>query len=155
MSRSKDEFIQAKDAAIKFLIFKKRTEHEVLIKLMKKGYNNDIAAQVVDYLKQLEYLNDEIYTKKYIKDAVNIKKYGKRRIYNDLINKGVNKEIIIEKFNETDFNEVEYLKPMLEKKLLKLQHIDEKSLNKLRRYFYRRGFTTQDIDYCIDEVINV
>jgi len=144
-------FFEAKKQTIKYVVGRLRTAYEVENMLSKKGFDREVIKMVVDKLIELDYINDELYAQKYIKDAYHIKKFGKRRIYQELQQKGVEDWIIQQVLNSIEFNEKEALREMLHKKLDQFSQHDTKTLNKIRNAFLRKGYTPESIDECIDE----
>lgn len=145
-------FSKAKKQALKYITFKMRTELEVRDKLEHQGFDRKVIGDVVDYLKKLEYIDDNTYAKKFIKDAIHLKKYGVYRIVLELQRRGISQDTIGRQLDNLHFDAKATLKPLLEKRLIGVRKEDEKALNRLRNYFIRRGYHLRDINECIDEV---
>ena len=60
------EYIKARSRAIKYIMYKTRTEHEVRNKLIELEFCEEVIARVISDLKELEYINDKEYAKKFI-----------------------------------------------------------------------------------------
>ena len=147
-------FTKAKKQAIKYILYKARTSFEVVKKLEILGYDEDIIEKVVQELKSLSYIDDELYVEKYIKDAINLKKYGNHRIKIELQRKGIKDDIINKKLEELNIDEKEQLRFMIEKRINRYQSIELKTLNKLRSYFIRRGYNLSDINNLLQEILD-
>ena len=111
------EFEIAKEKAVKYIVMAKKTKHEVYQKLKKSGFDGNIINQVIDYLSDLNYLNDEEYIDAYLKQSMRLLKYSIFEIKQKLLQKGLDKCII-------------------ENKLKNLDDLKKK------QYLYRRGFKT-------------
>ncbi|NLY44230.1 MAG: hypothetical protein GX066_09785 [Clostridiaceae bacterium] len=147
-------FTRAKKKAIQHILFKKRTEYEIKIKLINLGFDEDVVQKVICHLKELNYIDDEDYVKKYIKDAQNIRKLGPDRIYMELIKKGVDERIIREALANQDYDEEITLRPLIQKKLAAVKDRDERALKRIRNHFIRKGYSLDMIDELLDEELN-
>ncbi len=130
------DFETAKEKAIKYIVIARKTSHEVRLKLQKIGVDEDIIDDVIEYLTNLDYINDGEYVDAYIRQCMRLQNYSIYEIKNKLLQKGIKKYIIeekIEKLNDSDYEE------NIVSKLLngKLKDYDEL---KQKQYLYRRGF---------------
>jgi len=130
---------KAKSQALRFLAYRNRSTHEIRTFLTKKNYEEKIVEEVVNYLEELGYLNDYQFCQFWIEDRSRFKPMGKRRIYNELLIKGINPEIIKEalkiSFDEEREREIAI---SLVKKKMKIYDSKEK----MARFLYNRGFDT-------------
>ena len=55
------------DKIMYYVLYKKRTESEVRKKCTTLNYENDYIDEILDYLKEAGYVNDEIYIKNILK----------------------------------------------------------------------------------------
>ena len=98
-----------------------KTKRQVKDYLVKKGYSEELAYQVVDKLKEYGYIDDKEYSKRYL-ESTN-KTQGVRLAEYKLMAKGVKKEDIETALNQS---EIEYEKSALalaEKYLKKVEKI--------------------------------
>ncbi|SMB96270.1 regulatory protein [Desulfonispora thiosulfatigenes DSM 11270] len=149
------ELSKAQSLALKYLSYRPRTIKELETYLMKKKADMDIIQEVINYLLNLSYLNDEKFCELWIKDRINLKPMGKTRIYYDLLQKGVKKEVIEICLEEHLPNELEYelALELAKNKSLKLESDDEfKKNKKLSDFMYRRGFSYSIINSVINEI---
>ena len=132
------EFEIAKEKAVKYIVMAKKTKHEVYQKLKKSGFDGNIINQVIDYLSDLNYLNDEEYIDAYLKQSMRLLKYSIFEIKQKLLQKGLDKCIIENKLEYLKDNN--YEQKIIEKLLnSKLKNLDDL---KKKQYLYRRGFKT-------------
>ena len=145
------EYVNARARAIKYIMYKMRTSKEVYDKLLELGFEEEIINGVIFDLKQLEYINDEEYAKKFIESNKKSKKISKSMIKLKLKNKGIDGEIIekyLEKLAVSDFDAIE--KVLIKKKFSDDLPFEEK--NKILAYCVRRGFTLDEVLKVIKEI---
>ena len=68
IDKTSEEYIKAKISAVKYIVYKKRTTEEVRSKLRTLEVPIEIIEDVIENLIEEEYLNDEIYIQKFIKE---------------------------------------------------------------------------------------
>lgn len=87
-----EEFDKLKTKVLKYILFKKRTEQEVRQKF--KPDSGELLDDVIEELKELDYINDEKYIEKAIKEYMSLKNLSIKEIEYKLISKGIKKSII-------------------------------------------------------------
>jgi len=87
-----EEFDKLKTKVLKYILFKKRTENEVRQKF--KSDEGELLNDVIDELKELGYIDDEIYIEKAIKEYMNLRNLSIKEIEYKLISKGIKKDLI-------------------------------------------------------------
>ncbi len=129
-------FEEAKEKAVKYLVLALRTEEEVKNKLRKLNVDEDIINDVTDYLKSIGYIDDSKYVDAYLRQSISIPKYSKYEIRMKLLQKGIDKNLILKKLNK--FDSYNYEKALIDKLLNgKLKNMEPL---KQKAYLYRRGF---------------
>ena len=132
------DFEVAKEKAIRYIGISRKTEYEVFQKLKKLKFDDEIINKVIEYIKNLNYLNDHEYVDAYIRQCMRLQNYSIYEIKNKLLQKGIKKDIIDEKIEV--LYESDYEKNVVEKLLKgKLKNTDDE---KRKAYLYRRGFKT-------------
>ena len=131
------------EKGIFLLSLKDRTKKELFLKLKEKYRNMRMVEKAVLKLEELGYINDFNYATLYIKS----KKYGKKKVFYSLFQKGLSKEIIEDAFiyveeNEREENIKSFEEEKLEKLILKNLKKEEK---KLIQYLIRQGFELNEI----------
>ena len=139
--------------AISYLLRKPNSISELRNKLINKGYDENTCDLVVHHLIEINYLNDEDFARRFIKDAIEIGKKGITKVRYELLSKGVSEMIIDDYLADYIEREEDILKENIYKKLGKLQDFDDKSLEKIRAYFFRKGYKLRSINNCIKEFI--
>ncbi len=125
----------AKNKAVKYVGISKKTEFEVRKKLSQSNFDEEIIDQVIEYLKELGYINDYEYVDAYIRQCMRLLDYSTYEIKNKLLQKGINKYIIEDKIQI--LQDADYDKKILEKlNSGKCKNMDD---IKKKQYLYRRG----------------
>lgn len=144
--------IDCREYALKLITIKDRTKKEIIEKLKQKGYDENTISQQISFLEEYGYINDVNYAQKFINDCISIKKWGNRRIYTELVRKGIAKEIIesllIENDNE---NEEEILLSEFKKRFSNSDLSNMKERRRIFAYFLRRGFKSSSIQYILNK----
>lgn len=140
---------ETREKALRLLEFRSHSEAELREKLSRAG-GTDID-DVIAFCYEYNFLNDCEYAKKLVRDLANLKKLGKRRIYQELKARGISDEFANEALEElSDFDAEEALMPLVRKKLG--TNTDRKNIDKVIRYFAYRGYEIDDIKSCIEEI---
>jgi len=133
-------FKAAKKTAIRFLSLKYRSENEVRKKLSREGFSKDITDRVVSELRSMGYINDQIYAQKYLYDRSKLKPKSKRMLKYELINKGVNENIIDSILDNWELDDRNLAISLVKKKFGKYDMNDEKIFRKAYAFLRHRGF---------------
>ena len=78
-----EEFDKLKTKVLKYILFKKRTEQEVRNKFI--NLQGEILNEVIEELKDLNYINDKEYVNKAVKEFINLKNMSIKEIEYKLI----------------------------------------------------------------------
>lgn len=147
-----DEKTEALLLSYRFLQ-RNKTEKQLIDYLYKNKISGEIIDTVIPILNEKKYLNDEDYARRYLNDAMNIKKYGKIKIVYMLRSKGIKNDIIEKIMRDYDY-ELEYLnaEDLLSKKL-DAEEKDSKKINSAKKYLQGRGFEFEIINFAVDEFL--
>ena len=147
-----DEKTEALLLSYRFLQ-RNKTEKQLIDYLYKNKISGEIIDTVIPILNEKKYLNDEDYARRYLNDAMNIKKYGKIKIVYMLRSKGIKNDIIEKIMRDYDY-ELEYLnaEDLLSKKL-DAEEKDPKKINSAKKYLQGRGFEFEIINFAVDEFL--
>ncbi|MBO5179160.1 MAG: RecX family transcriptional regulator [Clostridia bacterium] len=133
---------------MKYVLFKKRTEHEVREKCKTLNYNQDYIDEIIDYLKEAEYINDEIYITKYINNLLKLKKSSVAEVKLDFMKRGID-------FDKVDSDLVESLYEHEKESAIYLASKKYKSgdtIEKIKRYLNGKGYAYSNISNAIDNL---
>lgn len=149
-----DEKSEALLLSYKFLQ-RNKTKHQLVDYLYKNKIQRDIIDIILPILEEKNYLNDEDYARRYLSDALNIKKYGKIKTRYMLMSKGIDKRIIEKVMEDYDY-ELEYMNALelIEKRISK-DETDPKIINSAKNYLQGRGFEFEIINFTLDDYLGV
>jgi regulatory protein len=133
----------ARAYAFLLLKFRLRSENELLSRLVQKGFSKEIAAETVDFLKNKKFIDDRLFARGWVGSRLK-KPFGLRKIKQELVARGLDKEIIEDSLKEAkkDYSESQVVGGLARNRLAKLTGIDPQKA-KMRTYAYllRRGFS--------------
>ena len=82
--RNKHTFNELKTRLEQYCAYQERCHHEVKTKLRQLGAFRNDTDTVISHLIQNDYLNETRFTMLYVRSKFSIKKWGKKRIVNEL-----------------------------------------------------------------------
>lgn len=88
-----DEIAKAFNKALNFLSYQMRSEHEVKQKLVQAGHGEAVVQEAIHKLNRLGFLNDESYSKALLETRKRTAKKGPAAIRQDLMKKGIAKDL--------------------------------------------------------------
>ncbi|HEX2944552.1 MAG TPA: regulatory protein RecX [Clostridia bacterium] len=146
---------EAKSRAVRYLSMKLRTEKEVRDKLSDEGYDDDCADKVVNELKAIGYINNQLYAQKYIFDRSKLKPISKRLMKKELVFRGISEETADEVLQDWKVEDSSVAESLLKRKFGKYDLNDKKILKKAMMFLTHRGFSSDTIrealrDYTAD-----
>ncbi len=124
------------------------TRKQLEDKLKQGGYPADIIEEAVAYVESYGYINDENYARSFIEYHLQTK--SRKRMENDLTQKGVSKELIRKVFDELkeeglEVDEAAMIKELLLKKNFHFQESTYEERQKMSAFLYRKGFHADTI----------
>ncbi|OGW27953.1 MAG: hypothetical protein A3K09_03250, partial [Nitrospinae bacterium RIFCSPLOWO2_12_FULL_47_7] len=141
--KNEDGLKQAKLVALKYLSYRNRSSHEVGERLAKKGFSPLIIQETLDYLRKLNYLNDENFARTWGQSRTQTRKIGKQRLKQELLAKGLDPELAgnAVKLIYSEVDELELAKDCVKKKLAGLKEMPiEKKRGRMAQFLARKGF---------------
>ena len=138
------EVTLARNSAYRYLSYRPRSYAEVEQKLSDKGFGNAVVNTVLSYLVRLGYLNDEKFADQWVQSRVRLRGLGRRRIQQELRDKGVDREIVRRTLADvlTADLEVETARKAAEGKLRTMKSVDrETRRRRLAGFLERKGFS--------------
>lgn len=143
---------KAKAYAFLLLKFRQRSEKELEQRLKRKKFSEEIIRKTVEFLREKEFLNDNLFAKSWIESRIK-RPFGLRRIKEELKVKGIDKQIIEEKISEVkeNYSEEAVVEQLARMRLGKLKGIQALAVRRrVYAYLIRRGFSPE----AVTEVIN-
>lgn len=134
------------DIALKYISIKMRSEKEIKDYLIKKGISEFNVERIIDKLKGNGYIDDIKYANAYIKDQLNLSNNGPYKIKSNLINLGIDEDIIDELIYKIDKDIIKDKLTKLINKQLKIKKGSKNMLKlKLVTYFCNLGYDKEMI----------
>jgi regulatory protein len=154
--KNEDEKYQIKRKSYNYLARRLHAEKELRLKLLKNKYDINFINEVLDELRNLNYLDDERFSREFAEEK-NRKAWGKNKIKAALIGKGIDRKVISKVLEqETDItSEYEKAFELAKKKLqiLSGKNIDSLKLKqKLNAFLFSKGFDFDIIKEVIDNL---
>lgn len=142
-----EEFDKEKTKVLKYIMFKKRTEYEVR-KKFSSTIDNEMLDDIIDYLKEAKYINDEEYIKKLVYEFINLKNLSIREIEYKLVTTGINRNIIEDYIynNRDDLEEYEIksAKNIINKKSSSME------IEEIKQYLLKKGYKFENIKEALE-----
>ena len=142
-------FKKAKTQAFRFLSYRDRSHWEFAQYLEKKEFPHPVIQQTLDYLTELNYINDQRFALQWSQFKISKNKIGRSRLYIELSGKGIDKDIIEKTLNVIyeDNPEKDLAERCARKKWVSLKGVEiKKKKQRLVQFMQRRGFSS-DIIY--------
>ena len=142
-------FKKAKAHAFRFISYRDRSNWELAQYLKKKEFSHPVIQQTLDYLTELNYINDQRFALQWSQFKINKNKIGRSRLHMELSSKGIDRAIIEKTLNAIyeDNPEKDLAEQCARKKWISLKGVEkEKKKQRLVQFMQRRGFSS-DIIY--------
>ena len=132
-----------------------RAEHcqyELIEKMRRWEMSDEAQAHVMQRLVSERYVDDERYTRAFVRDKIRYNKWGRRKVEQALWMKHIDDDIRSRALSEVDDEEyLSVLRPLLKQKRRSIKAASDYELNqKLVKFALGRGFTFDIIRQCID-----
>ena len=138
---------RANEKALYLLEHRSHSKKE-LIEKIQRTTSKEAARSAADRMEELGLVNDEEFAKRYAAELFNRKGFSGRRAQYELLQKGIDKEIIAQVVEELEPNPVEKIKEIIEKKYLRCLQ-DEKGYRRTVNGLQRLGYRYEDIKQAI------
>lgn len=144
-----DAYSKAYNAGLHFLSFRQRSQSEVVARLKKKEYSEEVVAATVERLIEKGYINDEEFARMWLADRNRFRPRAARALRFELRQKGVDNEIIDTVLLDLDEEEAAW--QAVQSKLERWKMLDEHEFKKkVSGYLGRRGFGYHIVRTVID-----
>ncbi len=130
----------AREAAIRYLSVKDRTEVGLHERLMRAGYEQEAAASAVAQMKTMGYIDDKRYAQRFISDQLRLKAVSRKSIRMGLRAKGIADDVLDDVLAEVEQTDEETALRGLRKKFGKYDLQDPLIQKKAIAYLMHRGF---------------
>lgn len=150
--RGADVLRKAKNRAL-YLLGERDMCLAELTKKLTKTYGEEVASEAAGYVKDLGYINDERYAPKLAEYLIKRKKYGRRRAKQEMLHKGLDRELVEEALSNIPEDEIsEGLADLIERKYAN-KLADYKDRQKVIAALARRGYSFDEIRQAIEQLL--
>lgn len=140
------------DMAIKYIEVRMRCEKEMYTYLRNKDYSIKDIENTINKLKKINLINDDLFSKSYINDKLNLTNNGINKIKSDLLNLDIDESIIDKNINLIEINEHERIKKIIDKELkINSKYPVFKLRNKIINKCINLGYNYEDINLVLDD----
>lgn len=143
------EYDKLKTKVLKYIMYKKRTEKEVVQKF-ESTIDEDILEDIIEELKENGYINDMNYIERAVNEFMALKNISIKEIKYKLFAKGLNNDIIDEYISNhiedlTDY-ELQSIKNIFYKKQSSMEIED------IKQFLLKKGYMSDSIKEALSEV---
>jgi regulatory protein len=145
---------KARAYAFLLLKFRLRSENELKTRLRQKGFSSELAESTVNFLKDKEFIDDRVFAKGWVSSRIK-RPFGLNKIKQELIQKGLAKEVISEALAQAkeDYSESQLVIQLAKKRFSKLAGIEPlKAKARVYGYLMRRGFSPDIVSETIKQL---
>ena len=135
---------------LKYILYKKRTEEEVRTKFMSE--DNNLVEDAIQYLKELNYINDYDYVERSVKEFIALKKLSIKELAYKICQKGVNKNLVDDYIYNNKELLLNYEISSAKAIILKKNGSTEK--NEIKNYLIKKGYLQESINIAFDDIEN-
>jgi len=146
---SLEEFDQAKTKILKYIVYKRRTEQEVRQKFQKE-FSEEMFEDIIEYLKDAKYIDDEEYIEKIINNFKILKNLSNKELKYKLLAKGLNKNLIEDYFYENKEELEEYEIKSATNIILKKSRDMEQ--DEIKLYLLKKGYKQSSINLAFEDI---
>ena len=148
-------YMKAKNKALNILSKSSQSEKQIQQKL-SKDFEEHTIDRVIEFLQKYKFVDDEDLANRIVNTNVNLNKYGKNKIKQNLYNKGIDKSIIEQAMNEIDSDkEFENALYLGKKRYDRLKNEDpRKDYQKIGNHLAYKGFNYDIIKKVLNRLFN-
>lgn len=143
-----EEFDKEKTKILKYILYKKRSEHEVRNKFAKTT-EEDLLEDVIQYLKEAGYINDKDYIDRTINNFMILKNLSIREIRYKLMAKGLKtndiEDYLYENREELEQYEIKSASNIIYKKQSSMEPIE------IKQFLAKKGYKIENINTAMEQ----
>jgi regulatory protein len=150
----KAEFQKTLDKLLRFATLRSRSKKEVDDWLRRKKVHKSICKSLFDRLKHFNLIDDEAFATWWVGQRMRFKPKPKKILKQELLLKGIDKEIIRKVLEETRVDEVKVARKLLQKNVYKWERYKKAvKRQKAGQYLLRKGFSWDNVKKALDAVL--
>ena len=143
-----EEFDREKTRVLRYILYKKRTEHEIRIKF-EKTIEENMLDDIIDYLKEAGYIDDKEYIRKTVNNFMALKNLSIREMKYKLLAKGLSKndveDYIYEHKEELEDYETKSAENIMYKKSTSMEK------DEIKQFLLKKGYKQENINKAMEE----
>lgn len=143
-----EEFDKLKTKALKYIMYKKRTEQEIRRKFANID-NQEMLEDVIENLKEIGYISDKNYIERAVAEFMNLNNLSIKELKYKLMSKGINSNVMDNYFDnhleELEGYEIKSAKNIILKKQFSMEE------QQLIQYLLKKGYRMDSIKQAIEE----
>ena len=143
-----EEYDKFKQKMLKYIMYKKRSETEIRQKFADSDEN--MLEDAIEYFKELNYINDNIYVERAIKEFMAINTLSIKEISYILYNKGIDRKTV-DNYIYTHREELLDYEIECATKLVNKKMTTEDDEEKVREFLFKKGYMSETINIAFDE----
>ena len=137
-----EEAAQAKATALNLLARRPRAEKELATGLRQRGYGPAAIATAVDRMRELGYLDDVDFARRWVANRAGVSPRGGRLMEMELRQKGVAQDVAREAIDEADLDDLATARSVAETRMRRYADLDPPTQRRrLSAFLARRGFS--------------
>ena len=133
-----EEFDKLKTKVLKYILYKKRTEQEIRQKFMQE--DQEMLEEVLQNLKELEYINDSKYIEKAASEFIRLKNMSIKELRYKLLAKGLDKNLVEDYIQSNQDMLTEYEQKSAENIKVKKCRGELHSPEEINQYLRKKGY---------------
>lgn len=152
------EIAVARQAAIRLLKVRPRSAGEIRRELVRRKHRAEAIGAVVADFEETGLLDDRLFARLWIRERIERKGFGRRRIASELVQKGVDREIVESELDSgfDEEGEVAVAERAARARLRRLQSVPlETRKRRVYTYLMRSGFTSDIAAAAVKSVMQV
>ena len=141
-SASPNSAEKARAYAFLLLKFRLRSENELKVRLKQKGFSEELNQDTINFLKDKEFIDDRVFARGWVSSRLK-RPFGLRKIRQELVQKGLDKEIIENSLSQVKehYSEGQIVSQLAQQRFSRIKGIEPfKAKARVYAYLIRRGF---------------
>lgn len=147
---------RALKVALRLLSIRARSRQELADRLRRRGFEARVVAQVLHELATRRLLDDAAFARGWVRTRVLSRRLGRRRLADELREKGVSEEIVETVLRDTfrELREEEIARQAAERRITALAHLSVEVIRRrLTGYLLRRGFPRETVEQVVGQLV--
>ena len=142
-----EKFENLKNKMLKYIVYKKRTEAEIRQKFIEEDEN--MVEDAIDYLKELNYIDDSVYVDRAVKEFMALKNLSIKEMVYKICQKGVSKSIVDDYVCKNKETMLKY-EISSAKNIIKKKYGQEEQ--DIKNFLYKKGFMSESVSVAFDDL---